>query len=247
MMKSVKDMFDSLSPSESQIDHMYHEINRNRATSSYHFSFTRYALVGSIIIFILICTCSVVLYMNRNNNQDNHQQISINNNPIDEEETVFGEFIVTTYLTKVSQEYLGFNYVEESKGSKLSPKTKLLLPDYSLTSSMTPGFPFTFELSDSDSDVVTLKIQVDNGQFLTWNSESGKVSEIGSIAMSRDVETLYWSPIMHDSKNTRTAREATIKVMALEKDKIIATQEILITESDDRYYAELGELNIIDE
>lgn len=247
MKKNINDLFDSLSPSESQIDKMYRSINQNRNTSSWHLSLKSYALVGSIVMVIIICTCSVVLYLNQNNKQDNYQEVSNTRNLANSQETGFGGFVVTTYLTKESQEYLGGNYVEESKGSRLALKTRLLLPTYDLLSSMTPGYPFTFELSDRDSNGITLKIEVDNGQFLTWNSESGKVSEIGTIAMSKTGETLYWSPIIHDAKNTRTASEATIKVIALDKDKIIATQEILITESDHRYYAELGELIILAE
>lgn len=38
------------------------------------------------------------------------------------------------------------------------------------------------------------------------------------------------------------ASGATIKITVLEKDRILAKQEIHITESDYRYYAELGDV-----
>lgn len=258
MSKNVKDCFDALAPTESQIDNIYNRISQKQETSSHYFSFKRYALVGSIIL-VMLCAGSIVLYLNWNHNKpDNNQQASMKQNPVvkpedklgettnpvNTEKSAFGGFVVTTYITEESQKYLSGNFIEESKGSILVPNTKLLLADYELTSSMTPGLPFTFELNNSD-EMVTLKVEVDHGEFLTWDSKSGKVSKVGALAICAIGDTLFWSPTLADSEDIGISSNATIKITALEEDTIIATQEIHITESDDRYYAELGELAIL--
>ncbi len=251
MNKNIKDVFESLSPSESQIDSIYKEINLKRKSKTPSSFFKVFALGCSFVLVIIICTCSIFLRNNASSTDiNNHKEASKQTSTTTKltarpEQASFGSFIITTYITKENKEYLNGNDIVESNAYQLIPNTKLLLMKYDLASSMTPGLPFTFHLNGDGTKGISLKVDTDSGQLLTWDIPSGKVSEKGTSTTCAIGETLYWNPMSNKPKNTGLASKAVIRITALENNKEIGTQEISITEKDYLYYAELGELNLL--
>jgi len=173
---------------------------------------------------------------------------SENKNPISTaKEPVFSGFVLTVYAAEVEGTNLSVNYKEDAISTVLTPKVEVLLANYSPLISSVPGLPFSFNFNDSDSGSLkpdSIKVTIDYGELLTWNTETGIVNFEGKSISIQTGATLYWSPLI-SINGDEVVEKAQIAVTAMKDGKEIGKQTIYITEIDGDYYATVGELIII--
>lgn len=138
--------------------------------------------------------------------------------------------IVTVYASEDSHYYLTANYEEETSKQTLNSDIEVKLAKYNKMMSNVPGIPISFDFDCKDQDYI--KITIRNGEILSWNKETGVITNFGNEYKSNNNETLYFSP------NSDT----TITLIGVKNNKEIFTRNINITiDNEYNYYAVIDE------
>lgn len=182
-----------------------------------------------------------------------------------ENSTTFDGFVLMAYTPKEEGDNLGTNYKDDTIPTELIPNVEVMISNYDPLMSSVPGLPFTFAFNDIVSnslEAYSMKIEIDNGELLSWNSKTGIVTSKGTSTFCKNGDTLYWTPLIPlDGDETieedteyegefwgnheGVVEKAQINITALKEGKEIGKQTISIAEIDGKYYATVGELVII--
>lgn len=144
--------------------------------------------------------------------------------------------VVSMYAATDDDQILTADDAKESTLKKISAGEKLKIGTYNPFSSSVPGYPLA--VSDgsperSGKDII-IKIETDEGSLLSWDSETGIVSNKGKNVSCGLGERIYWSPSDH---NTLT-KEANLKMAMYEENKLIGESVLHIYEEEAIYIAE---------
>ena len=106
---------------------------------------------------------------------------------------------------------------EKVEKTELKDNIKLGLASYNLAMSSVPGYPIVFELENVDY----LKIEVNNGNILDWNGDTGKVTSLGT-----NNGTLYFNVNINTN----------IKITGIRNKNEVFEKNITILSDDDFNY-----------
>ena len=113
---------------------------------------------------------------------------------------------------------------EKVEKTELKDNIKLGLASYNLAMSSVPGYPIVFELENVDY----LKIEVNNGNILDWNGDTGKVTSLGTTYQLSNNGTLYFNVNINTN----------IKITGIKNKNEVFEKNITISSDDDfNYYA----------
>lgn len=113
---------------------------------------------------------------------------------------------------------------EKVEKTELKDNIKLGLASYNLAMSSVPGYPIVFELENVDY----LKIEVNNGNILDWNGDTGKVTSLGTTYQLSNNGTLYFNVNINTN----------IKITGIRNKNEVFEKNITISSDDDfNYYA----------
>lgn len=207
------------------------------------------SIVASIFLVISAGVASTFLYKvniknqvskNINNNslvveKNDHENLTKDNSDIK-------GFAITAYTAaNNSKAYLTANYKKETTATVMRPNVKILLARYNLFISSVPGLPFTFDITDKNMNADVIKVSVNSGSLLTWDSqiENALVNDCGSEYICHIGDTLYWSPLNEEENSI--VSNATITVSAMIGEEAIGHQTINITYDGENYHAIIGD------
>jgi hypothetical protein len=145
------------------------------------------------------------------------------------------DFVLTVYAAASEGQVLTPEFMTATIPTALQPDTKVLLASYSPLMGSVPGLPFTFATTEGAYDI---QASVDNGTLCQWDIQLTTVTQLGNKVLPSKGETLYWSPLQ---ENGGLAENATITLTIYEGDKILGTQDIIITQEDYLFYATIGQ------
>lgn len=111
---------------------------------------------------------------------------------------------------------------EKVEKTELKDNIKLGLASYNLAMSSVPGYPIVFELENVDY----LKIEVNNGNILDWNSDTGKVTSLGTTYQLSNNGTLYFNVNINTN----------IKITGIRNKNEVFEKNITILSDDDFNY-----------
>ncbi|MCH4887650.1 hypothetical protein EZV73_08700 [Acidaminobacter sp. JC074] len=146
----------------------------------------------------------------------------------------FDGFIIAAYAAEDENQFLSPSYIEHAVATELKPSVEVLLPKYSPMMSSVPGFPLHF---GAVSDEVDIKISVDGGTILNWDS---LISEHNADEVIDQNKTWYWAPYSYDIDEI--SEHSVITVSAFDSGKLIAKQELYIDLVDGFYRATVSEI-----
>lgn len=101
-------------------------------------------------------------------------------------------------------------------------RKELGLASYNLAMSSVPGYPIVFELENVDY----LKIEVNNGNILDWNGDTGKVTSLGTTYQLSNNGTLYFNVNINTN----------IKITGIRNKNEVFEKNITILSDDDFNY-----------
>lgn len=242
-----KRMFDnikkSLSPSEKLIEDTKIKIMNNSTNGNHHISYKK--LVACAACFVLLSAICIPTIFHFNSSiktkSDSHIQNSVVSN-----DSEFKGVVVLAYSPKMSGQTASLESIENTIKTELKPNTQVLLPKYSLAMNSVPGLPFEFKILLSDDTKLNdydMKIAVDNGSFLSWNRNTGKIIDNGKSYNGKSGVTLYWSPLDNDVATydeTKLVKKAEITVSVINNSNNVITQKIIITGEDGVFYAQVN-------
>lgn len=114
---------------------------------------------------------------------------------------------------------------------ELKNNIKLELSTYNMAMSSVPGYPVTFEVNNSDC----LDITVTNGNILSWDKDTGIVSDLGNKYQLFENKTLYFSV----NKNTY------INIKGMKDNNELFEKTVTIFSDDGyNYYAKLNDYEV---
>lgn len=111
---------------------------------------------------------------------------------------------------------------EKVEKTELKDNIKLGLASYNLAMSSVPGYPIVFELENVDY----LKIEVNNGNILDWNGDTGKVTSLGTTYQLSNNGTLYFNVNINTN----------IKITGIRNKNEVFEKNITILSDDDFNY-----------
>lgn len=111
---------------------------------------------------------------------------------------------------------------EKVEKTELKDNIKLGLASYNLAMSSVPGYPIVFELENVDY----LKIEVNNGNILDWNGDTGKVTSLGTTYQLSNNGTLYFNININTN----------IKITGIRNKNEVFEKNITILSDDDFNY-----------
>ena len=111
---------------------------------------------------------------------------------------------------------------EKVEKAELKDNIKLGLASYNLAMSSVPGYPIVFELENVDY----LKIEVNNGNILDWNGDTGKVTSLGTTYQLSNNGTLYFNVNINTN----------IKITGIRNKNEVFEKNITILSDDDFNY-----------
>lgn len=111
---------------------------------------------------------------------------------------------------------------EKVEKTELKDNIKLGLASYNLAMSSVPGYPIVFELENVDY----LKIEVNNGNILDWNGDTGKVTSLGTTYQLSNNSTLYFNVNINTN----------IKITGIRNKNEVFEKNITILSDDDFNY-----------
>lgn len=224
-----------LKPSEALVQKTKSQIIQNHTTHVKHSNYYKVGAVFACLALVIAIGIPILNNINTDSNIQNDSIIVKNNN------TEFNGLVLTAYTPCKSGQYLTKNYLEETKATVITPNVEILLASYSPAMSSVPGLPLKFDLEsdkNSKTKVDKIVITIDNGDLLDWDSMTGIVTNNGKIYECDAGQTLYWSPLTKD----KVVTEVKMKISTVKDDKIIATQNITISEKNYLYYATADEM-----
>ena len=115
-----------------------------------------------------------------------------------------------------------FEKDEKVEKTELKDNIKLGLASYNLAMSSVPGYPIVFELENVDY----LKIEVNNGNILDWNGDTGKVTSLGTTYQLSNNGTLYFNVNINTN----------IKITGIRNKNEVFEKNITILSDDDFNY-----------
>jgi len=115
-----------------------------------------------------------------------------------------------------------FEKDEKVEKTELKDNIKLGLASYNLAMSSVPGYPIVFELENVDY----LKIEVNNGNILDWNGDTGKVTSLGTTYQLSNNGTLYFNVNI----------DTNIKITGIRNKNEVFEKNITILSDDDFNY-----------
>ncbi len=257
MKNSIKDTFESFSPSEEQKAGIYKSIIEKRESNDVKagLSFNaklRFATAACIIIGVL----AVMLLGNQSG--DNNVILDRPGNtyradtpatnsalPVDtNKNNAFSGFVLTAYSARGQASHLSANYEDENEKAVLTPDVKVLLAKYTPAMSSVPGLPFTVDLTGENNDIEAITVSANGGGLCKWDRDTGVVSPEGYTTSIGKGETIYWSPVGGEASSS--VKQITITVEAVAGDAVIGRQNIYINQ-DERgyYYATVGKLELV--
>lgn len=168
---------------------------------------------------------------------------------IGKEDSILDMFTVKVYATESENTYLTANYNEETDEKILEPKVKLLLASYNQLMSSVPGLPLKIETNNVNKSIDEILITTDNGEFATWDQETGEVQIKGKNVSLNDTNTLYWTPNFEKTENNTKGYEQNIwensdiktigkiNISAQKNSEVLYEKLIYIGETNYNYYA----------
>ena len=145
--------------------------------------------------------------------------------------------------------YLTTNYNKETEEKILKPKVELLLKSYNQLMSSVPGLPLKIETNNVNKSIDEILITTDNGEFLTWNQETGEVQTKGKNVSLNDTSILYWTPNYEKTENNNKGYEQNIwensdiktigkiNISARKSNEVLYEKSVYIGETNYNYYA----------
>lgn len=257
--KHINDLFNKFSPSNVQKEKIYNSIaKKSKSTNQYNMKAFRtkklLVAVSCLVIMMIVAIPFIINKQAKNVVLNNTTDATMESNANKSE---FGGFVMVAYASEKKDNNLSSNYKKDNIATVLAPDVKVLLSSFSPLTSSVPGLPFTFDFNKSEGGSVTaddMVITVDNGELCTWNMETGVVNSKGRSISCKSGDTLYWSPLIslagnkeatEDPQYDGLAKNAQITVTAMKDGKEIGKQIISITEIDNNYYAQIGNLILI--
>lgn len=137
----------------------------------------------------------------------------------------------------------GTVYEDEDNLKEIEIGERVYLGKYSPLDSSVPGFPIIIsdvaQFANEYTDIMSeekVRLETENGEFVLWESDTGKVEHVGQTGLFRRDEKIFWSPLTDDGLCSET------KIIVC-SDKNEAGKIVLsIKEADEgEYYAEIVE------
>ena len=165
------------------------------------------------------------------------------------EDSILDIFTVKVYAAESENTYLTTNYNKETEEKILKPKVELLLASYNQLMSSVPGLPLKIETNNVNKSIDEILITTDNGEFLTWNQETGEVQTKGKNVSLNDTSILYWTPNYEKTENNNKVYEQNIwensniktigkiNISAQKNNEVLYEKAVYIGETNYNYYA----------
>ena len=144
------------------------------------------------------------------------------------------DVVVYVYEAQNKSQPVTSLYASEMVKREVKDK-KIYLGSYSPLMSSVPGYPIIVSNNRSDEfghEGISIRIRVDNGNLVSWDKNTGKITEIGKKGLFELGDNIYWSPL-DDGASSKSAQ---IIVDLLEDKNKIATSGILIEEQEPGIY-----------
>ena len=158
-------------------------------------------------------------------------------------------FSVKVYAATSENADLTENFKMENKETELFENVEILLANYSMLSSATPGLPIKIEVDNNhfkNSLIDKIQITTESGEIYIWK-ENGVVESKDKNFIINESNTIFWSPTFNnglnksydnsiwDDKEMQTVD--LVKISAYKDDKILEEKIIYIGEMNYYYYA----------
>ena len=164
------------------------------------------------------------------------------------EDSILDIFTVKVYAAESENTYLTTNYNKETEEKILKPKVELLLKSYNQLMSSVPGLPLKIETNNVNKSIDEILITTDNGEFLTWNQETGEVQTKGKNVSLNDTSILYWTPNYEKTENNKVYEQniwensdiktiGKINISARKNNEVLYEKAVYIGETNYNYYA----------
>ncbi len=165
------------------------------------------------------------------------------------EDSILDIFTVKVYAAESENTYLTTNYNKETEEKILKPRVELLLASYNQLMSSVPGLPLKIETNNVNKSIDEILITTDNGEFLTWNQETGEVQTKGKNVSLNDTSILYWTPNYEKTENNNKVYEQNIwensniktigkiNISAQKNNEVLYEKAVYIGETNYNYYA----------
>ena len=165
------------------------------------------------------------------------------------EDSILDIFTVKVYAAESENTYLTTNYNKETEEKILKPRVELLLASYNQLMSSVPGLPLKIETNNVNKSIDEILITTDNGEFLTWNQETGEVQTKGKNVSLNDTSILYWTPNYEKTENNNKGYEQNIwensniktigkiNISAQKNNEVLYEKAVYIGETNYNYYA----------
>ncbi len=165
------------------------------------------------------------------------------------EDSILDIFTVKVYAAESENTYLTTNYNKETEEKILKPRVELLLASYNQLMSSVPGLPLKIETNNVNKSIDEILITTDNGEFLTWNQETGEVQTKGKNVSLNDTSILYWTPNYEKTENNNKGYEQNIwensniktigkiNISARKNNEVLYEKAVYIGETNYNYYA----------
>ena len=164
------------------------------------------------------------------------------------EDSILDIFTVKVYAAESENTYLTTNYNKETEEKILKPRVELLLASYNQLMSSVPGLPLKIETNNVNKSIDEILITTDNGEFLTWNQETGEVQTKGKNVSLNDTSILYWTPNYEKTENNKVYEQniwensdiktiGKINISARKSNEVLYEKSVYIGETNYNYYA----------
>lgn len=223
--------------SEEEINKIYRLVmeKKHYEEKRYNKKKIKVSIISFAAVAAIVCICVLTYSIQNINTKNNIENKVIQHKtdaPVILEQN--DRIVVCVYAAKNKNQVVTANYAEDLTQKKVKLGEKVNIGTYNLLSSSVPGYPLTVntEKQTGKEENIKIKIETDAGSLVSWDSETGDVTDKGKNNVFDLGEKIYWSPLDGEV----FSKEATLKIAMYKDNKILGETLLYIYEEQEASY-----------